>query len=223
MNAHQKRHETIKNYIKALDPRNYFRVLYKDRMFVIKYYNRTERVAMLEEQLQEAKENFEDMGEYVEYVLNEVLKPFSECNFVIFQIGDNDTQFVQFWTGDRKLEHDFPFVSGNNHLPYMKPTRKLLEELGFSFNEGSIQPMQYTYNLHVPKDVDDYSTLNADFGTNIEMAAEYTLKVFTNIFKKDVEEITILIGTHPSKLEKRIKLGIELAKHLLLRVKNKLT
>lgn len=202
-----------KDYLKPLHPKNYFHVLYKDKTLVIKYFDTIERVNLFNERLDQDRSHYKNNRDYIQHVLNEVLKPMSECDFIIFQIGDTETKFVQFWVGDKRLQLDFPIMAGNGHLPHLKETRKLLEELGFSFHEGTITTMQFTYNQFVPQGTDEYNTLNAEFGKHTDIAAEFVDRVFTDVFKKDTDDLTIILGPHLNTYLETLKKIVAIAKH----------
>jgi hypothetical protein len=164
---------------------------------------------------------FSDTKEYITFVLHEIKKPFSGCDYIIFQIGENRNQFVQFDIAGKRIELDFPFFPANDHLRYIQKTRKLIESLGFNFTEGSLVPLQYSYVEYSSADSDSFNTLRADFDNDIDLTAEFVYRVFNEVFDKDVSELRIELGTGESKLSRNIKLGKAILHELFKRPASK--
>ena len=208
-------------FIKALHPRNFFHFVYKDKTLIIKYFSLADRVSLLEQRLLNEITEYNNHQSYIKHVLSEVQKPLSGCGYIIFQIGKNRRQFVQFSIRGKGLVLDFPFFPGNDHVANMQKTRKLLETLGLTFIDGEIYPMRYTYLQCTPKNADPFSTLIADFDSNTDITSEFIYRVFTEIFQKDTSKLHIEMGTGRSKLLESMRLGKEILKQLFSRSANK--
>lgn len=173
-------------------------------MFAIKYFPRSERVDLLQDRLLGESDNFNDVKKYITYVLTEIKKPLSGCDYIIFQIGENRNQFVQFDIAGKEIVLDFPFFPANDHLRYIQKTRKLIESLGFNFTEVALLPMQYSYVEITPRNSDSFNTLKADFGNNIDLTSEFVYRVFDEVFEKDASDLKIELGTGESNLSRNI-------------------
>ncbi len=213
--------DKIAQYLNALHPSKYFHVIYKDKILVAKYFDRDERVELLQNRLIEKQSQFDDPRGYISFVLTEILKPLTGVTYVIFQVGDEEGEFVQFAIERHSMIMDFPILPGNRHLPYMKQTRKLLEDLGFTFTEGEITIKKYCYYHHKPKVADEFDTLNADFGRDNEAITEFVYRVFTEIFRKDPHELNVIVGTRESDLSKSIKQGKQILSSIISRYRSK--
>jgi len=107
-------------------------------------------------------------------------------NYLIFECSD-DKKFIQFATDSHRLWMDIPTTSYNYLFPYMKESRKLLERLDFNLVDGkSVGYKEYKYN-----DSKGVCSLNANFGINAELAADFVIKVFKDIYKEDLSELKI--------------------------------
>ena len=221
MKQYEKYLTILRDYLKALHPKNFFHAVYSEKTLIIKYFSPTERVSLLEQRLLNEMSEYDNHQSYIKHILSEVLKPLSGCGYIIFQIGQNRRQFVQFSIRGKTLELDFPFFPGNDHVANMQKTRKLLESLGLTFIDGEIYPMRYTYLQYTPKNADPFSTLIADFGSNIDITSEFIYRVFTEIFQKDTSKLHIEMGTGKSKLLENMRLGREILKQLFSRSANK--
>jgi hypothetical protein len=84
---------------------------------------------------------------------------------------------------------DFPVSALNDHLPVLKNVRKLLEKLNFTFTEKDMKYRHYKYNLD-----EEFPLLDANFGNNFELAAEFVKEVFENIFKEDLSNMEVNLG-----------------------------
>jgi hypothetical protein len=112
------------------------------------------------------------------------------CDYVIFQ-GAIENHFVQFKLADNRLELDFPITSVNYLVSHLKDVRKLLESFNFSFTETQLEPMKYIYRVD---NGDDLHCLNADFGDNIDLATQFIVKVFQDLFEDDISRFFIKLG-----------------------------
>lgn len=165
-------------------PSNFIKILYHDRTLLIRLLNKEERTEILEERINSNKVRFPDINKFIEHAF------YSSwgCRYIIFQCS-NETQFCQFWLANNFLWMDFPIAPGNNHLPYLQQTRKLLEQLEFSFTEDLPEYMKYKFN-----EDKDFYTLNANFGMNIKLATEFVRSIFDEVYKDKLPLLNVRLG-----------------------------
>lgn len=153
----------------------------------------------LVEKIREKIENFQKKEKKIEKVINFALKEAREnCNYIIFSDSQKEVSFVQYWTMKKKLMFIFPIYKTNNHKKYQYQVLGLLAWFGFNNEEGkpsfldsffSKRPY-YSYAL-LKKGKE--TLIKADFIKNANLAAEFTIKAFKEIYKTDPKRITITI------------------------------
>lgn len=166
-------------------PSNFIKILYHDRTLLIRLLNREERTKRLEERINNNKVIFSDTERFIEYALN----CSWGCHYIIFECS-NKSRFCQFGLADNFLWMDFPITPENDHLPYLTKTRKLLEQLGFSFTE--ILPVYMKYNFN---EGENLHSLNANFGKDIKLAADFVKRIFEEIYKDKLSLLNIKLGS----------------------------
>ncbi len=166
-------------------PANYCSFIHKGRTFSLKLHNYEERTERLQKRLNSQRTNFTP-ADFIKHVFRAV----DGCKYVIFQ-GGIENHFIQFKLINNKLEMDFPITSENYLVNYLKDVRKLLESFNFTFSDTELEPMKYIYRVD---NGDDLHCLNADFGDNIDLATQFIVKVFQDIFEDDISLISVKLG-----------------------------
>jgi hypothetical protein len=165
-------------------PSNFIKFLYNKRSLFVKLLDRDERIAALNVRLNLANISYSDKKKYIIFLL----KCSYNFDFIIFQ-SSNEGQFCQFGLKDGYLMMDFPVSALNAHLPVLQKVRKLLEKLNFKFTEQEMTYMSYKYSLN-----DEIPLLDANFGKNYELSAEFVKQVFENIFKEELSIMKVQLG-----------------------------
>lgn len=154
----------------------------------------------LVEKTTEKIENFQKKEKNIEKVINFSLKNALEnCNFIVFQDTEEENKFVQFWTMGKKLMFDFPIKKTNDHERYKYQILGLLGWLGFNDKEykSSLPNTDFFgkpyYGYSILKEEKEI-IVKANFIKNTDLAAEFTVKAFKEIYKTNLNEITITIN-----------------------------
>jgi hypothetical protein len=166
-------------------PTNYYSLACKGRTLSVKLHNYRERTEKLQKRLNSQRTQFTP-PDFIKHVFRSV----DGCDYVIFQ-GAIENHFVQYKLADNRLELDFPITSVNYLVSHLKDVRKLLESFNFSFTETQLEPMKYIYRVD---NGDDLHCLNADFGNDIDLATQFIVKVFQDLFEDDISRFFIKLG-----------------------------
>lgn len=133
--------------------------------------------------------------DFIKFSLRQAL---NGCNHIIFQIDEDDHRFVQFWTRRKFLYMDYTLPQKERIKLYKNKIITLLKNYHFK----QIDHVYIPKNNGQSKDGLYYSitkmdrgpVINANFQTDLELATEFTLKMFTDIYKLNPEELNILMG-----------------------------
>lgn len=97
----------------------------------------------------------------------------------------NENKFIQFWTGNKKLEFDFFATKGNHLKRYFYPVLGVLSEQGFvdrSFRKkNSFNIKKYMGMLNI----------QADFGKDVKKASKCVELILTKVYRIKPEDIEI--------------------------------
>lgn len=132
-----------------------------------------------------------DPEEFISSALTEA----KECNFIIFDCGD-EKRFVQFWLGDGELMVSWPVIKKTNKLDkYVYPMLGVLNELDITQRltkvGGLIRTKCQYYEVKQESDFTDYQIHFAD---NIDEAIKFTITIFTQVFKQDLQKLRFKLG-----------------------------
>jgi len=166
-------------------PTNYFSFKHKGRTFSFKLLNYEERTEKLQKRLNKQRTDFTP-PDFIKHVFRTV----EGCKYVIFQ-GIIENHFIQFKLEGNVLELDFPITSENYLIKHLKDVRKLLESLNFSFTDIELEPMKYIYRVDSDEDL---HCLNANFADNTDLATQFIVKVFQDIFESDISLVSVKLG-----------------------------
>ncbi len=166
-------------------PANYCSFTHRGYTFSFKLLNYEERTEKLQKRLNSHRINFTP-PDFINYVFRAV----RGCNYVVFQ-GAIENHFIQFNLVDNRIELDFPITSENYLIKHLKTVRQLLESFNFTYTNKELKPMTYVYNVD---EGDDLHCLNANFDCDIDMATQFIVKVFQNLFEGDISLIFVKLG-----------------------------
>lgn len=107
-------------------------------------------------------------------------KSISGCNFIIFSFEYNENKFVQFWTENHQLKYNF-YANKNNRLKkYYLSILGLLAESGFVDYNNPEYKGKMTFKVKKGKDC---VSIDANFKKDLNLAVEFTERVFRDIYK----------------------------------------
>lgn len=175
----------VYSLITHFHPTNYCSFVHEGRNFSFKLHNYEERTERLQKRLNSQRTNFTPPD-----FIRHVFRATRGCNYVIFQ-GAKKNHFIQFKLVDNRIELDFPITSKNYLISYLKDVRKLLESFNFAFSDTELEPMKYVYRVD---NGEDLHCLNADFGSDVDLATQFIVKVFQDLFEDDISLIYVKLG-----------------------------
>lgn len=137
---------------------------------------------------QEKIDNFSKSNgteKFIESVLKESL---GGCNYVIFEQKENQNKFIQFWTGNKKLEFDFHAIKSNGLKKYYYSILGVLADQGFSNIDD-----KSTYSYVLVKNKETLG-IQANFKNNIQLASQCTALILTKIYGLKTEMINVVVN-----------------------------
>jgi len=153
---------------------------------MVKLLNVDERSEILEKRLNAQRDLFPDKKAFIKHCLE---CAWGMSGFIIFQCSDEDN-FCQFLLVQGLYSMDISSTPDNNHFPHLKQARKLLEKMDLTFTDTSLlKYMDYNYDSY-----EDRYSINANFGTNAELAAEFVKRTFEEIYKEDLGLLKVTLG-----------------------------
>jgi len=130
-----------------------------------------------------------------EEFINLVLSEAKNCNFIIFDCGD-DERFVQFWLGDGEIMASWPIIKKTNKLgKYIYPMLGVLNELDITQRPTKVGGLIRTkYQYYEVKQERDFKDYQIHFADNIDEATRFTTVIFTKVFKQDLDKLRFKLG-----------------------------
>lgn len=125
---------------------------------------------------------------FIKLALQEAL---SGCNYIIFTDPDKIHNYVQFWTGEHTLKYSFFANEYNEHKDYYLSTVGLLSELGYA--NSKIENFKGRMIYKVKKET-GIITIDANFYKDIDLATDFTEKIFSQIFKTKSKKLEVNLG-----------------------------
>ena len=123
-----------------------------------------------------------------------VLRKAKSCNFIIFDCGDNK-RFVQFWLADGNLTVSWPLIKKNKLHKYTYAMLGVLNELDITQRltevPGSFKTKYQYYELTQEVAFEDYKV---HFANSYDLAVLYVVKIFTEVFKQDIDKLKFSLG-----------------------------
>ena len=113
------------------------------------------------------------------------------CNYIIFTDPENDNNYVQFWTGEHKLKYSFYANEVNQKKDYFLSTIGLLSELGYVNSEVENYRGRMVYKI---KKETDTIIVDANFYKDIDLATDFTEKIFSQIFLTKSIKLEVNLG-----------------------------
>lgn len=130
---------------------------------------------------------------------NFVKRVFAECkkcNFIIFNFGKKGNIFLQYWLGDNKILLDYPMVKGNHLGKYKYQVLGLLVEHKlyriYDYSKDVLEK-KYPSGFILGK-FEEGEKISVNFHRRYDKAAEFTLKVIQDFFKKDFKDVELIVG-----------------------------
>ena len=163
-------------------------------MFVVKLLDRNERADALAERLNNQASLFPDKRGFIIYALKCAI---GFCDFIIFECAIPD-MYCQFDLTKNIFYMDMTTTPTNHIFPHLKKARRLLDKLGCSYSDEYPRYMEYRYDSG-----GDMHSLNANFGKNVELATDFTMRVFTEIYKDNTKEHKVILGNFPKPNPKK--------------------
>lgn len=163
----------------------------------IKFPSHADFVEQTREEIEQYRENEKDIKEVIKFSLKKAL---GDCNFIIFTDDCMRLKKLHFWTGRGKLELNFPTDKVNKLGKYKLLILGLLVTLGF---EGAIHSpgiidrifiKSKFYGFQIVQEENEDIQILANFNKNIDLTAEFILKVFKDFYRTNLKDITITIN-----------------------------
>lgn len=131
-----------------------------------------------------------------EVFLERVFEECKRCNFVIFSFGKKGNLFLQYWLGDNKILLDYPMMKSNRLEKYKYQVLGLLVERKFyrvyDYSEDALEK-KYPSGFILAK-FEEGEKIAVNFHKRDDRAAEFTLKVIQDFFKKGVKDVELVVG-----------------------------
>lgn len=186
----------IRHYFLVTDfNRKHLIVSLDNGKFSVSFLKHEDFVGQTEEKIRQYQEE-NGFEKTIEFALKEAIRG---CNFIIFQDTGNKKRFLQFWTGKGKVELDFPILKTNGLKKYKYSILGLLALSGFA--DGSVpQPSilsfssRSSYYYFYISEVEGMEDIKASFRHSFNLAANFTQKVFKEIYKTDFDNISIIVN-----------------------------
>lgn len=102
------------------------------------------------------------------------------CNFIIFSSKNDENKFVQFWTENHQLKYNFYSCKTNKLEKYYLSVLGLLAEKGFVDSSNPEYKGRMTFKV---KKREDYISVDANFRKDLNLAVEFTERIFRDIYK----------------------------------------
>lgn len=114
-------------------------------------------------------------------MIEEALKTVKQCMYVTLESNTSGATFIQFHYGSGTYCFDFPLTPRTLNRDYSTDVIQYLRKRGFTkYNIVKGYAFKYkTYNIYPLED--DLTTVNANFGNDIKLAAEVSAHMFEHI------------------------------------------
>lgn len=148
------------------------------------------------EEKQKKIDNFKKKKNEAEYVQLALEEAIDGCNFIIISKGK---QFVQFWTGKGKLDFNFPTIKTSGNRPYYYQTLGLLADMNFipeslAYTRVFFFKLASKNNSYAVNKNDELSRIYGYFGKQTDLATEFVLRMFKEIYKTKKGKMKIELG-----------------------------
>lgn len=120
--------------------------------------------------------------------INQVLLTAKGCNFVIF--AGSGSAFIQYWVGNDSYWFDFPIQENNANKYYKEAIVKLLRKMQFK----KIRNERWKYRRYGLIKTPERLIIEACFGEDTELVAEFSCLVLQKIFKTKKDSLKIGLG-----------------------------
>lgn len=168
--------------------RKHLEVIFEGLTVKVRWFDHDDYVAHKLEKLSLAREEFETIDEFVEYLIREC----RSCNYVIFN-GKDEKKFVQFWLGDGKLMADFPILKKNGLKRYRYQMLGVLNVLDIhAVKPGMKKPKRVPYYQH--RESSDFETYEIYFQDYPKEAVKFIKLMFEEIYKEKFDDLNYSLG-----------------------------
>lgn len=158
-----------------------------DGKFHIARINHEDFIVQVKKKISKIKKT-NSRTKFIKLTLQEAL---GGCNYIIFTDPENDNNYVQFWTGEHKLKYSFYANEVNQKKDYFLSTIGLLSELGYVNSEVENYRGRMVYKI---KKETDTIIVDANFYKDIDLATDFTEKIFSQIFLTKSIKLEVNLG-----------------------------